>query len=89
MSPENEASAARLYSTKDLTKYNYKKFSSENRKILENHLGIIKQFRLVENVLVLKKKVGKKKSWSCKKVEKKKVPNIAKIRLKNCTGGLF
>ena len=54
MSPENEASAARLYSTKDLTKYNYKKFSSENRKILENHLGIIKQFRLVEKVLVLK-----------------------------------
>ena len=54
MFPENEASAARLYSTKDLTKYNYKKFSSENRKILENHLGIIKQFRLVEKVLVLK-----------------------------------
>ena len=72
MSPENEASAARLYSTKDLTKYNYKKFSSENRKILENHLGIIKQFRLVENVLVLKKKLKRKSLGLVKRLKRKR-----------------
>ena len=72
MSPENEASAARLYSTKDLTKYNYKKFSSENRKILENHLGIIKQFRLVEKVLVLKKKLKRKSLGLVKRLKRKR-----------------